>query len=48
MKYSSIFYDNIHGMTEAQHEARRKGRVEGLKRAAQKRKAEAEAERDSD
>ena len=43
-----LFYDNINGMTEAQQEARRNGRVEGLKRAAQKRKAEAEAESDSD
>ena len=35
------FYDNINGMTEAQQEAKRNGRVESLKRAAQKRKAEA-------
>ena len=35
-----LFYDNINGMTEAQQEARRNGRVKGLKRAGQKRKAE--------
>ena len=38
-----LFYDNINGMTEAQQEARRSGRTDGLKRAAQKRKAEREA-----
>ncbi len=36
-----LFYDNINGMTKAQQEATRNGRVDGLKRAAQKRKAEA-------
>ena len=36
-----LFYDNIHGMTEAQQEASRNGRLDGLKRAAQKRKAQA-------
>ena len=36
-----LFYDNIHGMTEAQQEAKRNGQTEGYKRAAQKRKAEA-------
>ena len=41
-----LFYDNINGMTEAQQEAKRNGRVDGLKRAQharKKRKAEAEA-----
>ena len=33
-----LFYDNINGMTEAQQEARRNGRVEGLKRVGQARK----------
>ena len=38
-----LFYDNINGMTEAQQEARRNGRVKGLKRVQttrKKRKAE--------
>ena len=44
-----LYYDNINGMTEAQQEARRTNRVNTLKRAAQKRKAEVEAaESDSD
>ena len=45
-----LYYDNINGMTEAQQEARRTDRVNSLKRAAQKRKAEvgAAAESDSD
>jgi hypothetical protein len=36
-----LFYDNINGMTKAQQEAKRNGRIESLKRAAQKRKAQA-------
>ena len=45
-----LYYDNINGMTKAQQEARRTNRVNTLKRAAQKRKAEvgAAAESDSD
>ena len=43
-----LYYDNINGMTEAQQEAKRSGRTDAYKRAAQKRKAEAEAAAESD